>query len=265
MSRLARSPSMDIAPRAGLPIASIGAVTMKSKTSETVARRIVGDIVNGGLRPGDRLPAEAAMIEWYCVSRQSLREGLRLLEMQGLLMMKRGPGGGPVVQSVDPANLGRISTLYFHLSGGTYRELIDAWVLAESTLAARAARHPDPANRRSAMLRFADPDVAIPPDNPAFIAEHTLFHAEVARLSDNRVMEIWLQSIGQIVSRHVANLGNLVTMHGSIGSDHGAIAHAIMDGNVSRARAEMEAHIRSVGDQLHDEFSVPLDDHIEWR
>ena len=101
------------------------------------------DIVTAGLQTGDGLPPEAAMLEHYKVSRESLREGLRLLEVQGLISIRRGPGGGPMVGTVDPANLGRVSTLFYHLAGATYRELFEAWVLAESMLAERAARNPD--------------------------------------------------------------------------------------------------------------------------
>ena len=93
------------------------------KTSETVARDIVHSVVAGGLGQGDSLPSEARMLEQYGVSRESLREGLRLLEAQGLITLRRGPGGGPVVGAVDPANLGRASTLYYHLVGATYGEL----------------------------------------------------------------------------------------------------------------------------------------------
>ena len=65
------------------------------KASERVAQEIVRDIVRRGLETGDRLPLEAAMVEEYGVSRTSLREALRLLEVQGLISLKPGPGGGP--------------------------------------------------------------------------------------------------------------------------------------------------------------------------
>src|SRR5215207_8453406 len=90
------------------------------KTAETVARDIVRDIVARELRPGDRLPSEGAMLEEYGVSRESLREALRLLEVHGLITIRRGPGGGPSVGQVEPANLSRMSTLFYHLAGATY-------------------------------------------------------------------------------------------------------------------------------------------------
>ena len=62
------------------------------KTSEVVAFAVVRDIVEHGLRHGDRLPLEAEMLEQYGVSRESLREALRLLEAQGIVDDPPRPG-----------------------------------------------------------------------------------------------------------------------------------------------------------------------------
>lgn len=69
----------------------------KPKAAETVARRVVETILQQGLANGDRLPREAEMVEEFGVSRETLREALRLLETQRLIALRRGPGGGPVV------------------------------------------------------------------------------------------------------------------------------------------------------------------------
>ena len=44
-----------------------------------------------------------------------------------------------MVGSIDPANLGRVASLFFHVAGATYDELFDAWVVSERTLAELAA------------------------------------------------------------------------------------------------------------------------------
>ncbi|MFP5306271.1 MAG: FadR/GntR family transcriptional regulator, partial [Gammaproteobacteria bacterium] len=72
------------------------------KTSEVVALQIVRDIVARQLKPGDKLPLEAELLKNYRVSRSSLREALRLLEVQDLISIRPGPGGGTVVGKVHP-------------------------------------------------------------------------------------------------------------------------------------------------------------------
>src|SRR4051812_15785186 len=101
-----------------MPIGSSDAVLRRLKTSESVARDIARDIIEARLTTGDALPPETAMLQQYGVSRESLREALRLLEVQGLISIRRGPGGGPVVGTVDPANIGRVLTLFFYMAGG---------------------------------------------------------------------------------------------------------------------------------------------------
>ena len=64
------------------------------------------------------------MIEEYGVGRAFVREALRILEVQGLISIKAGPGGGPVVAEVSTRDFGRMSTLYFQVGGMTFRELI---------------------------------------------------------------------------------------------------------------------------------------------
>ena len=113
------------------------------KTSEKVAFRLAHDIVAGGLVEGDHLPREAELVDHYGVSRESIREALRLLEAQGMVSIRRGPGGGPIVGRAESANLARTMTLYFHLSGSTYDELLHAWFDLEPGVAARAAANPD--------------------------------------------------------------------------------------------------------------------------
>src|SRR5262245_55654820 len=113
------------------------------KTSEVVAFAVARDIVEHGLESGDRLPLEAEMVEQYGVSRESLREALRLLEAQGIVSIRRGPGGGPVVGKASSINLARTMTLYFQLAGATYDELLGAWRALEPIAAELAASNPD--------------------------------------------------------------------------------------------------------------------------
>jgi GntR family transcriptional repressor for pyruvate dehydrogenase complex len=244
--------------------AASNAIVRPLKTSEVVARDVVRDITARHLTPGESLPPENAMREMYGVSRQSLREGLRLLEVQGLISIRRGPGGGPTVAKVDPADLGRVSTLTYHMAGVTYRELLESWSVCETMLAERAARHPDREARRHAMEPYV---VDGPHDEESlvqFIDTQVGFHVAVGRLARNKLLELMLQTIGTIVSHHIAVIGDPREFRDLLFHDHRLLARAIIDGHARRARALMESHINGLC-ALHEEaMGSRADELIEW-
>jgi len=235
------------------------------KTSESVARDIVHDIVEQGLATGDSLPSEAVMLEEYGVSRESLREALRLLEVQGLLSIRRGPGGGPIVGVVDPANLGRVSSLFFYMAGATYRELFEAWVIADGVLTEMAARSPDAVARQEAMRPYlAGASSRASGDLEEFVEHHVNFHVVVGGLANNRVVQLTLQVYGMIVSHHIAVVNDPRKLRDAIGHDHQQIAQAIAAGHHNRARDLAVAHIQSVADYTSAQLGDKVDDYIEW-
>jgi DNA-binding FadR family transcriptional regulator len=262
----ALKPSHADAGRARIDTGSSDAIIRPLKTSERVARDIVRDIVDRRLASGDGLPAEAAMLEHYGVSRESLREGLRLLEVQGLITIRRGPGGGPMVGTVDPANLGRAASLYYYMAGATYRELMESWIISEAMMAERAARNPDAALRHQLMAPYigaaeaADHETELEP----YVHAQLDFHAAVARLGDNRVLELSLQVSGRIMSHHFAIEDDPRTLRDEIASHHHDLAKAIAAGRPGRAAAIMTEHLEFVRGEIERRLGR-LDEYIDWR
>ena len=85
-----------------------------------VARHIVRDAVRAGLAPGDVLPPERAMLETYRTCRGTLREARRLLEFQGVITLKPGPGAGPVLLTPPAARLASTLQLLMPVNGSGY-------------------------------------------------------------------------------------------------------------------------------------------------
>ena len=230
------------------------------KTSERVALDIVHDIVARGLQPGDRLPLEAAMVDQYRVSRASLREALRLLEVQGLIRLKPGPGGGPVVGTAEATHLARTATLYFHLSSATYDHLLETQVLLEPLCAQLAARHPD---RRTEMKPYFD---TFEPDDEAEYRDVTIgFHEAVYALADNPVLTLLTEGMTDIVSDHVVATMDPVELRPAIIEEHQVMARAIAAGQVQKAGKLMAAHFQAQHDYYRKHNRARLGELIEWR
>ena len=64
----------------------------RDKPYQLVIDHIKDDILNGVLKPGDRLPGERELAEQLGISRNSVREGLRILENMGVTASRHGAG-----------------------------------------------------------------------------------------------------------------------------------------------------------------------------
>jgi DNA-binding FadR family transcriptional regulator len=69
----------------------------KEKAAVRLAQEIVRAMYENGMRPGDKYFSEAEALQRHRVARATPREALRFLEIQGVITMRAGPGGGSVV------------------------------------------------------------------------------------------------------------------------------------------------------------------------
>ncbi len=253
-------------PVKGIPIGAGGSLLRSLKVAEVVARDVVHSITAAGLQPGDSLPLESQMLQQYGVSRESLREGLRLLEVQGMISIRRGPGGGPVVGTVDTSNLGRMQALFFHLAGATYDELFEAWVFAESTLARMAATNPDAALREQVMAPYLSGDVEADEhvDLDVYVTGHEGFHGAVSGLAGNRVFQLTFRAYGQLVAQHLSTVGDVRKLHELLVGDHLKVARVIVDGDGDVASTLMHEHLSQIVSINRRELGTLLEGPVGW-
>jgi len=83
------------------------------KAAQTIARQIREAVLNGELAVGDKLPAERDLIAQLGYSRSVVREAMRLLEADGLIVLHAGRNGGAVVSTPNPDQI--ISNIDMHL------------------------------------------------------------------------------------------------------------------------------------------------------
>jgi GntR family transcriptional regulator, transcriptional repressor for pyruvate dehydrogenase complex len=113
----------------------------RGRVFEEVVRQIQEHIASERLLPGDRLPPERTLADRLQVSRSSLRDAIRMLEMVGLVRSRQGEGTVVCEASADWLLELLHSTL---VPRRDLAEVIDVRKMVEPSLAARAARHATP-------------------------------------------------------------------------------------------------------------------------
>lgn len=104
-----------------------------------VAEEIKDWVVKRGLQPGDRLPGEAELIDRFGMSKGTIREAMRLLQAQGLIETKTGPGGGSFVGEVTRERAAALLANYFYFRDVTIDDIYQVRIALEPELAASLA------------------------------------------------------------------------------------------------------------------------------
>ena len=113
----------------------------KKRFSDQIADLIQKKILEDSLEVGTNLPSEKAMADEFQVSRSVIREALRILEISGLVNIKKGPTGGIFVSDVYHAPIKRSLNNLITSGEVTVDHLFDARLLIEPHIAGQAALH----------------------------------------------------------------------------------------------------------------------------
>jgi GntR family transcriptional regulator, transcriptional repressor for pyruvate dehydrogenase complex len=212
------------------------------------------------LPSGSILPPEVEMLAEYGVSRGSLREALRILEIHGVIAMKAGPKGGPVVLEADPADFGKTAMLYFGTNGATFGELLDSRLYLEPLMARLAAE-----NRTEEQARQLDNLASsfAPCHSHESVEESIDFHNLVAELSGNRVLALLANSFGAIIAPYERTLLS-PELYGAIVKIHERIAAAIIDRDADSAEAAMRWHLTKTVEDFRNRHPSMVDEVVRW-
>ncbi|GAB3603444.1 FadR/GntR family transcriptional regulator [Microbacterium aureliae] len=212
--------------------------------TDQAIERIKAMIVSGELKPGDRLPPEKELSERLGLSRNSLREAVKALEVIRVLSVRRGDG--TYVTSLEPALLLEAISFMVDLHDDTsLLEVFQVRRVLESHATAAAARRRVAADL--AELTAEVDGIAPTTDVEALVAHDLRFHARVAAISGNAYLASLLDSLSSATVR--ARVWRGVTEAGAVTrtlAEHRAIVEAIEDGDADLAAALATAHVAGV-------------------
>ena len=173
------------------------------KTGEVVAERLRRQIARGELTIGQRLPPEDELTEVFGIARTTLREALRILESQGLVEIRRGRTGGPVVTMPKIDSLAEGLAVTLQLQGTTAGDLDVARQLIEPRLAARLAAH-HTADDLDALHAAVDrASVAADAfDRVAFGSAAAAMHATIMERAGNNTLATFSRLLHALVAQY---------------------------------------------------------------
>jgi len=168
------------------------------KAAEIVARTLRRKIVTGELREGDPLPPEDQLMAEMAVARTTVREALRILESEGLLVVRRGAGGGARIRTPAVPMVARYIGLLLQYEGATVSDVHRARVMLEAPAAGLLATRSSPGIVEA--LRAALDDEAAAMDDPAELSRaHGRFHHLVVRLTGCRTYDALTSVANRII------------------------------------------------------------------
>jgi DNA-binding GntR family transcriptional regulator len=216
----------------------------RASLSKVVSEQIRGQILDGKLRPGERLVEDKLSAE-LGVSRVPVREALRELESTGLVAARKH--AGVFVRVLDAKEVADLYELRSVLDGHVGR---------------RAASLPRP--QRLALVETLKRGMAVMKasarrhDVQAYYTANLAFHWAVVEAAENEPLANTYRGIVQQL--HLSRLKNLSRDIGMKVSmiEHEQIVAAIADGDVKRAQALQAAHVTASHERLVERLTQGL-------
>jgi GntR family transcriptional repressor for pyruvate dehydrogenase complex len=214
------------------------------KAPRLVAESLRERILEGEFEPDELLPSSDQLLEEYGVSRSTLREALNHLEAEGLVRLRRGPGGGAIVQAPDSVAITRSLESLLRFEGTTIEQLMEVRMVVDPVAARLAAERATEED----LTRIADSiDCQRQPDilqsHEDWFAENLSFHWAIAAASHNPVVRVLSESLHDIVLKGGLRVPVDVVERRRSVEEHEAIYAAIVAHDGTGAEREMRGHL----------------------
>jgi GntR family transcriptional regulator, transcriptional repressor for pyruvate dehydrogenase complex len=217
----------------------------RKKVYELVAERLMRDIAERRLRPGDQVPPERTLVRAYSVGRSSVREALRMLESRGLIV-SHGAGAFSVAGSANP--LRQSLSLLMDLRDVGLSELFEVRRMLEveaAGLAAARARDEDYLPMERAIREMTEGIAS----QELYTDADVRFHMSVAKATHNEITSHLMEAIRAVMRRALRSIFHVPGSPERSNEDHRSILRAIVNGEPDAAREAMRRHLLRVQEE----------------
>lgn len=218
----------------------------RDRLYQGIVSQIEGLLERGDIKPGDQLPPERQLAEQLQVSRASVREALRSLELLGIVETRAG--GGTFVRQAQPDDLAKPLTSFI-ARGHSLKDVIDVRGLIEPAVAERAASSIGSEELAELRAILAAQERKVAAGEP-YVDEDTRFHEIIGAAARNELLVTVLGVIWDVLRASREEwLQTEKRAHESLEA-HRRILAALERHDGLAARAAAAEHIRAVGEGI---------------
>jgi GntR family transcriptional regulator, transcriptional repressor for pyruvate dehydrogenase complex len=212
---------------------------------DEIIRYVRSAVDRGELRAGDRLPPERALAEQFHVSRNMVREALRMLEISGIVELRRGATGGAFICRGEAGVVARSLTDMMRLAAFSLEDLTEArlWlssmiigVVGERATADDLDRLDENVAAAGALIRRGE--------WTEMARRHIEFHIVLAEATGNPVLVMIQRSVMEVMAEISRALGP-IRDEATLRSRRRFMRH-LRAGDIAAATAEMERCLRRI-------------------
>lgn len=208
-----------------------------AKPSELVVEQLLKLITGGMLKPGEFLPPERELTKRFGISRNYVREGIKTLELYGVL--KPMQGKGTVVTDSGIRGLQGIIKVVLKLTRSDLLALADTRLLIETETARLAARNRTAQDKKE--LSACLDELREHAQNGGGLMSDIRLHIMIADISRNTVMASLVRLITPDIVAYYRDLRN-DNSSGSL-AIHEKVVDSILAGDEEAAARHMRDHL----------------------
>jgi GntR family transcriptional regulator, transcriptional repressor for pyruvate dehydrogenase complex len=251
VSRLLRDPWSPVNSQLGLKQLSPRSTSFRALNQRRAFEQIISQveeaIIDGRLTPGDRLPSERQLAETFGVSRASVREAMRVLEMFGVVTARRGkgPDAGSIVSTGASSGISSVLGLHAALLRIPTADIVALRAVVEGYAVELAAQHA--ASEHLTRLNALLDEMPKADSVPDFNVLDTELHVELARASGNALLPVLMEALRQVVRQTMVaghlRLDDWNAARNRLITEHREIITLIEAHDAQKAGAAVRTHI----------------------
>jgi DNA-binding FadR family transcriptional regulator len=216
------------------------------KMSDTIVAQIRDSILSGKVNAGDRLANEKELIEQFSVSKATMREALRVLEVMGLIEIRKGIGGGVFIAEVEMKTTIYNILNFLHFQTVSIKDITFIRYLFEPTIAEIAASkvtEKDITHLERTILEYKD-------DFESDLSRGISFHRYLARMTENSILIMTTDLIDNLLSSIKSKLKLETDFYDRVRDSHKIILECIKQKDSAAAGIAMANDVIKTGEYL---------------